>query len=362
MPLRVLVEADGGSRGNPGPAAYGAVVRDEATGEVLAERKESIGVDTNNVAEYLGLIAGLQAAAELGATSVLVRMDSKLVVEQVSGRWQVKNERLRPLARRAIGLGASFDDIRYEWIPRERNRHADRLANEAMDASMGRSGEPRATAPPTWTPPAGPATRLLLVRHGATQHTVERRFSGRLDVPLSDVGMQQAEQLAERLGALDDIALVVSSPLRRAKETAACIADRLGADVRVIDGFAELDFGEWDGRTFDDVASRWPNELGAWSAAGTDAAPPGGESLASITRRVRRARDEVIATVPGRRAVIVTHVTPVKILLRLSLDAPMSVMYRLHLDTASVTILDYFADGSTSVRLVNDTGRLDGHD
>jgi ribonuclease H / adenosylcobalamin/alpha-ribazole phosphatase len=359
--LRVVVEADGGSRGNPGPAGYGAVVRDEMSGEVLAERKESIGVDTNNVAEYLGLIAGLQAASELGATSVLARMDSKLVVEQVSGRWQVKNERLRPLARRAVGLGASFEDIRYEWIPRERNRHADRLANEAMDASMGRTTESGVTPPASWTPPAGPATRLLVVRHAATQHTAERRFSGRLDVPLNDVGVQQAQQLAERIGMLDDIALVASSPLHRASETAARIADRLGTDVRVIDGLTELDFGAWDGRTFDDVAKRWPDELRAWSA-GTDAAPPGGESLASISRRVRRARDEVIAMVPGRRAVVVTHVTPAKILLRLALDAPMSVMNRLHLDAASVSVVDYFADGTTSVRLVNDTGRLDHRD
>ncbi|MCY4667988.1 MAG: reverse transcriptase-like protein, partial [Rhodococcus sp.] len=102
-PTQVIVEADGGSRGNPGPAGYGAVVFD-ASRSVLAERKESIGIATNNVAEYRGLIAGLTAAGELGASKVDVRMDSKLVVEQMSGRWKVKHPDMIPLQRRAAEL------------------------------------------------------------------------------------------------------------------------------------------------------------------------------------------------------------------------------------------------------------------
>ncbi|WP_174531424.1 reverse transcriptase-like protein, partial [Micromonospora maritima] len=130
----VVIEADGGSRGNPGPAGYGAVVRDPETGEVLAERSESIGTATNNVAEYRGLIAGLEAAAELGAAEVEARMDSKLVVEQMCGRWQIKHPGLRPLAAQAAGLVGRFAAVRFVWVPRERNRHADALANAAMDA------------------------------------------------------------------------------------------------------------------------------------------------------------------------------------------------------------------------------------
>lgn len=133
--MRVIVEADGGSRGNPGPAGYGAVVMDAESGTVLAERAESIGRATNNVAEYSGLIAGLEAAAEVGATEVAVQMDSKLVVEQMSGRWQVKHPDMRPLARRAQELRGPFDSVTFRWIPREQNKHADRLANEAMDAA-----------------------------------------------------------------------------------------------------------------------------------------------------------------------------------------------------------------------------------
>ncbi len=136
---RVQMEADGGARGNPGPAGYGAVVRDAATGEVLAERSAAIGVATNNVAEYSGLIAGLTAAAELGARQVDVRMDSKLVVEQMSGRWRIKHPGLQPLARQAAALVRGFDAVRFSWIPRERNKHADALANAAMDAAADAS-------------------------------------------------------------------------------------------------------------------------------------------------------------------------------------------------------------------------------
>src|SRR2546423_379633 len=136
----LVVEADGGSRGNPGPAGFGALVRDGLTGQVLAEAAESIGHATNNVAEYRGLIAGLRAAAEIDPRAALeVRMDSKLVVEQMSGRWQIKHPDMKPLALEARRLASGFGAIRYGWIPRAQNSHADRLANEAMDAAA--SGE-----------------------------------------------------------------------------------------------------------------------------------------------------------------------------------------------------------------------------
>lgn len=132
--VKVIVEADGGSRGNPGPAGYGAVVVDAATGEVLAERQGGLGVATNNVAEYQGLIAGLTAALELGATDVDVRMDSKLVVEQMSGRWKVKHPAMKPLALEAAGLVRRLGSVRFAWVPRSQNARADALANQAMDA------------------------------------------------------------------------------------------------------------------------------------------------------------------------------------------------------------------------------------
>jgi probable phosphoglycerate mutase len=133
MSGEVIVEADGGSRGNPGPAGYGAVVLDTTGDDVLAERRGGLGIATNNVAEYTGLIAGLEAARELGADTVAVRMDSKLVVEQMSGRWKINNVPLRALATQARELVADFHQVTFDWIPRARNTRADRLANEAMD-------------------------------------------------------------------------------------------------------------------------------------------------------------------------------------------------------------------------------------
>ena len=141
MTRRLVVEADGGSRGNPGPAGYGAVVRDPTTGEVLAEVSESIGRATNNVAEYSGLIAGLRAAAGIArGADVEVRMDSKLVVEQMSGRWQIKHPDMRPLAATARETARALGRVSYTWVPRSRNAHADRLANQAMDAAAGKAG------------------------------------------------------------------------------------------------------------------------------------------------------------------------------------------------------------------------------
>jgi len=158
MKRRLLVEADGGSRGNPGAAGYGAVVRDAATGKVLAEVSESIGRATNNVAEYSGLLAGLRAAGRLApGAEAEVRMDSKLVVEQMSGRWQIKHPDLRALAAQARQAARALGRVTYTWVPRERNTHADRLANQAMDAAAGNGGsangsdpEPRSGTPGLW--------------------------------------------------------------------------------------------------------------------------------------------------------------------------------------------------------------------
>lgn len=256
----VIVEADGGSRGNPGPAGYGAVVYDAEHVRVLAERREFIGVATNNVAEYRGLIAGLEAAAELGAESVTVRMDSKLVVEQMSGRWKVKHASMIPLADRARRLVAGFARVSFTWIPRERNAHADRLANEAMDdatlvdevrSAASREQRAPATGPadpavatdderelpswidevrdadavsakaaqpgPGWTGATGRPTRLLLLRHGQTELSLQRRYSGRGNPPLTALGREQAARAAKMLAAKGDIAAVVSSPLGRAR-------------------------------------------------------------------------------------------------------------------------------------------------
>lgn len=132
-PRELVVEADGGSRGNPGVAAGGSVVIDPVTGEVLAELGVYVGITTNNVAEYNGMIAGVRRALEIAPDASLhIRLDSKLVVEQMSGRWKIKNAVLADLAAEARSI-LSGTPVSFEWIPRAENSRADRLANESMD-------------------------------------------------------------------------------------------------------------------------------------------------------------------------------------------------------------------------------------
>ncbi|WP_459545055.1 bifunctional RNase H/acid phosphatase [Nocardia sp. X0981] len=399
----VIVEADGGSRGNPGPAGYGAVVFDADRIAVLAERKEALGVTTNNVAEYRGLIAGLEAAAELGARVVTVRMDSKLVVEQMSGRWKIKHAALIPLADRARRLAAGFERVGYRWIPRAENSHADRLANEAMDdgglieevraatqppttaapaqpataapaqsptnvpaQSAGTTGVPAdsrsaaarlGTTGPGWTGATGRPTRLLLLRHGQTELSVQRRYSGRGNPPLTAVGREQATRAAKMLAAKGDIAAVVTSPLGRARETAEAAGAALGVEVRVVDGLTETDFGEWEGLTFREAAERDPELHARWLGDPALRAP-GGESFDEVRERVEAVRRDLLARYPGANIVAVSHVTPIKTLLQLALGVGPSLLYRLHLDLASLSVAEFYPDGGSSVRLVNDTSYL----
>jgi ribonuclease HI len=134
MSRELLVEADGGSRGNPGPAAGGAVVIDPASGEVLAEVGVWVGVATNNVAEYSGMLAGVRRALELEPDAHLtIRMDSKLVVEQMMGRWKIKHPAMAELAAEAREV-LTGTPVRFEWVPRLQNSRADKCANDAMDA------------------------------------------------------------------------------------------------------------------------------------------------------------------------------------------------------------------------------------
>ncbi|WP_069172598.1 bifunctional RNase H/acid phosphatase [Streptomyces griseus] len=412
-PRQLVVEADGGSRGNPGPAGYGAVVIDPAEAVTLAETAEYIGFASNNVAEYKGLIAGLEAVKELfpdTPVQVRVRMDSKLVVEQMSGRWKIKHPDMKPLAAEAARI-LPASAVTYEWIPRESNKHADRLANEAMDA--GRRGErwdpassaaglerprtpahpeppsgppgdavagaakvraamaaarPGAARPPVVTPQVGwasapdlgaPATFLLL-RHGETALTPEKRFSGSGggDPELSSTGRHQASCAAEAFAAQGTVQEIVSSPLRRCRETAAVVADSLGLEVRVEEGLRETDFGAWEGLTFAEVRERYGPDLTAWLAS-ADAAPTGGgESFAEVAERVSAARDRLISRYTGRTVLLVTHVTPIKTLVRLALGAPPESLFRMELLPASVSTVAYYADGNASLRLLNDTSHL----
>ncbi|MBM2623202.1 bifunctional RNase H/acid phosphatase [Actinoplanes sp. LDG1-06] len=363
--MRVVVEADGGSRGNPGPAGYGSVVRD-TDGQVLLERQGALGVTTNNVAEYTGLIEGLKAAHELGATEVDVRMDSKLVVEQMSGRWQIKNAGLRPLAAEAAQWVARIGRVTFEWIPRERNKAADALANRAMDEAAGKpvrdvvEREVITPAPKSWAPPSlENATRLILVRHGETAYTQQGRYSGRGDVSLSEQGEAQAMAAGGRVaGIARDVTAVVSSPLGRCVRTAEHISAEVGGvPVTVVDDLIEVDFGLWEGLTFAEVQERWPGEMEAWLAS-TSVAPPGGESFQAAAKRVRGAMATILSSYAGGVVVVVSHVSPIKLILRDALAASDAFLHRLFLDAAGVSTMDVWPDGNIAVRSVNETAHL----
>jgi ribonuclease HI len=147
--LSLTIHCDGAARGNPGPAGIGAVVTDDR-GRVLGEVARGIGVATNNVAEYRAAIAGLERAAELGARAVTLRSDSRLLIEQLSGRFRVKNPTLIRLHEDARTLLGRFDRVALEHVPREMNRKADRLANQGVDewlAGPGRGYRPPEPAP-----------------------------------------------------------------------------------------------------------------------------------------------------------------------------------------------------------------------
>jgi ribonuclease H / adenosylcobalamin/alpha-ribazole phosphatase len=367
--LKVIVEADGGSRGNPGPAGYGSVVWTADRSTVLAESKQAIDHATNNVAEYQGLIAGLEEAAKLEATEVAVSMDSKLVVEQMSGRWKVKHPDLAELNAKARMLASRFDRVSYTWIPRAENSYADRLANEAMDAAAeaeeqprndnsATTGQPRENpSPPGWTGARGTATRLLLLRHGQTALSVQRRYSGRGNPGLTELGWQQADAAARYLAQRGGISGVVASPLQRCYDTAATAAKALGLDLTVDDDLIETDFGAWEGLTFVEAAERDPELHRRW-LRDTSTEPPGGESFDHVNQRVCRARDRIVAEYGGTTVLVVSHVTPIKMLLRQALDAGPAILYRLHLDLASLSIAEFYPDGASSVRRVNQTGYL----
>ncbi|MFG2935713.1 bifunctional RNase H/acid phosphatase [Streptomyces sp. NPDC048282] len=418
MAREFIVEADGGSRGNPGPAGYGAVVIDATSGETLAEAAEYLGVVTNNVAEYRGLLAGLRAAHTLDpSAAVHVRMDSKLVVEQMSGRWKIKHPDMKPLAMEA-GRVFPADQVTYEWIPRAENKHADRLANEAMDAGKrgeqwsasastaeldahlsptagaaprkgrgaetcaapprGRDQPPRTgtvttteaadtraartVASPGWSsaPDMGAPATFVLLRHGETPLTPQKRFSGSggTDPALSDVGLEQARRVAEALARRGTIEDILASPLTRTRQTAGAVAERLGLDVTVEEGLKETDFGAWEGLTFGEVRERHPDDLNAWLADPEAHPTGGGESFAETATRIAATRDKLVAAYAGRTVLLVTHVTPIKTFVRLALGAPPESLFRMELSAASLSAVAYYADGNASVRLFNDTSHL----
>jgi broad specificity phosphatase PhoE len=211
-----------------------------------------------------------------------------------------------------------------------------------------------APASASWTGQVGTPTRLLLLRHGQTEFSVQRRYSGRGDPELTPLGHAQAAGAAARLAGVPDVAAVLTSPLVRARQTAAAVAEATGAPLVVRERLVETDFGAWEGLTFVEARARDPQLHGEWLGS-EEVAPPDGESFAAVGRRVEAERAELVQEYPGATLVLVSHVTPIKMLLRDALQGGPGVLYRLHLDLAALSIVDFYPDGGASVRLVNDT-------
>jgi probable phosphoglycerate mutase len=207
-----------------------------------------------------------------------------------------------------------------------------------------------------WIPAQGKPTVTLLLRHGQTPMSVEKRYAGRTDIPLTEAGVAQAAAAAKRLASAG-IDAIVASPLQRTVQTAEAVASVTGVPVTTDEGFRETDFGDWDGLTFAEVRERWPSEMTAW-LADPQIAPPGGESFAEVSERVTAALARVLADRAGQRVLIVSHVTPIKTLVTAALLAPPPALFRMHLDVAALCEIDWYADGPAVLRSFNDTAHL----
>jgi len=303
------------------------------------------------------------------------------VVEQMSGRWKIKNDAIRTLALRARD---AHDPslVTYTWIPRAENARADALVNEMIDTALG--GGPReirrgvesnaedivgevqedqaqatlAEAVAGEEPPrtmigwanVGEPTTFLLARHGATAYSLEKRFSGSggMDLPLIELGESQGRALAQEIARRGEATAIVSSPLLRTRQTAALIAEETGLEVTIDDDLAECSFGLWDGHTFAEVREKWPEEMADWLAS-TSVAPPEGESFDACQARVRRAVRRLTERFAGQTIVIVAHVTPIKLMVTDAVGAPVDSVYRMELPPCSISKVAWFPDGNSSM-------------
>ena len=359
MARHFKLTADGGSRGNPGPAGYGAVVSEN--GKIVAELFDVIGVATNNVAEYNGLLAGLSHIHQLDKeATVEVAMDSKLVVEQMSGRWQIKHADMRDLAKQCRDAHTP-SLVTYSWIPRDDNSHADRLANKALDG--GSAHKPAAVIQQNYLTDrlrsAEIPTFIYFVRHGETVLTPTRKFSGTgaLDPELMQDGLDQAELVAEeavKLGA----EVLIASPLNRTRQTAEAIARTTGLEIIFDEAWFELSFGSWDGKSIEEVKEEEPDAYQAWLNS-TAYAPGGGESWDQATVRIEEALEKLVAEYPGKKIIVVTHNGVIKTAVRLAIGAPAEAVFHVDAAPCSISSISIWpSDGLRAVRSVNERGHL----
>ena len=337
MARHFQITADGGSRGNPGPAAYGAVVTEN--GKILAELYATIGIASNNVAEYSGLIAGLEHAHSLDAEATIeVKMDSKLVVEQMSGRWQIKHPDMRELAKKARELHP-LSLITFTWIPRDQNSHADRLANKALDGEVAKAPMIQKNFLHSRLISDEIPTTIYLIRHGETPLTPERRFSGSggSNPGLTEKGRNQAKAVGKELAARKPDVLLVS-PMQRTRDTAEEIAQFVPLQPVFDEDWIEASFGHWDGLTPHEVEAQYADEFQAW-VSDPWYAQGGGEPYAAVAERVATSLSKVAAEFPGKTVAIVTHNVVVKSAVCVALQTPIESIYHVDIAPCSITTI-----------------------
>lgn len=359
MARHFSLTADGGSRGNPGPAGYGSVITEN--GSIIAELYDFIGVATNNVAEYSGLIAGLAAinAIDSGAT-IDVKMDSKLVVEQMSGRWQIKHADMRSLAQDARAAHTPAL-VTYTWIPRDENSHADRLANKALDQQAGGaeivSIQKNYLTERLLTQEV--STTVFLIRHGETPLTPLKKFSGDgpLNPQLTQVGLAQAELVAKAVAQLNPD-IIISSPLNRTRQTADVVSRATGLPVIYDEAWIECSFGIWDGLSIDEVKEKYPADYHAWLCS-TGFVPPQGESYDALTVRIDEALEKIVAMYPGQRVAVVSHNGAIKTAAKLAVGAPADSIFHIDISPCSITTISIWpSDGLRALRGLNEQAHL----
>ena len=359
MARHFSLTADGGSRGNPGPSGYGAVITEN--GKIVAELHDFIGVATNNVAEYCGLIAGLAAINEIDATAtVAVKMDSKLVVEQMSGRWQIKHVDMRTLAQNARSAH-NPSLVTYSWIPRDENSHADRLANKALDQQSG-GGEVGYQQQNYLTErllSTEIATTIFLIRHGETTLTPLKKFSGDgpLNPELTNTGLEQAEKVAQAVAKFKP-EVIIASPLRRTTQTAEALSRITGLPIVFEAIWIECSFGIWDGLSIDEVKEKYPADYQAWISS-TGFAPPQGESYDNVALRVDAALDQIADKYPGQRVVVITHNGTIKSAAKVVVGAPAQSIFHIDVSPCSITTVSIWpSDGLRALRSLNEQAHL----
>jgi len=350
---------------------------------VLHEGCAPLGKASNNVAEYTGMIEGLRAASGIDpAADVLVRMDSKLVVEQMSGRWKIKHDDMRRLALQARDLVAAISSaggsVSFEWMPREQNKTADALSNRGMDGvTISRRLDleetrdtsaaeavdevidpaPSGTAAPVGLgPDIGTPTRILLVRHGVTDFTAEGRLDGRggADPSLNAAGRSQAAAAGRATAHLlgEAQARLVTSSLTRAVETGAAVGRETGLIAEVDPDWDEQSFGDWDGEKVADLMRADPDALRALRNDPAYARP-GGETHDQMAARVLAAFERCVAA--GGTTVVVCHRKPIMTVLAHLLQMPHETIWRLAAAPGSLTAIEVWEDGNASVAFTNRT-------